>query len=338
MNIETNLQIQQNKFLILRARLYAVSIFLIPLVILLVTYPPVNRSEKNNSDKLISEIKNPFSDISITAKAAYVWDVEGQRELYAKDEKEPLPLASLTKITTALVALDESAGTMKVKITSDSIRQEGDSGLNNMEEWKLKDLIDFSLVSSSNDGMYAVASAVESIKSSSTDAVSLSEQSDEEELDDARENFINKMNKKAKDISLSQTFYLNETGLDASDSESGGYGSAEDMAKLFAYVIKDKPELLEPTAYGEINMQSLDGINHTAKNTNDIVGDIPNLIGSKTGYTDLSGGNLVIAFDSGLMKPIIISVLGSTRDGRFDDVKKLVEATMNRLANEENTE
>ena len=65
---------------------------------------------------------------------------------------------------------------------------------------------------------------------------------------------------------------------------------------------------------------------HTTENTNEIVSKIPNLIGSKTGYTDLAGGNLTIAFDLGHNRPIIVTVLGSTRAERFTDVLTLVAA------------
>lgn len=331
MNPETNLSTSRINLSLLKARIVAGLIFLLPVIILLLTYTRPNSFNLDDIEISNVEINNPFSDISLVAKSAYVWDVERQRELYAKDEKTPLPLASLTKITSALVALDEMADTEKIKITSDSIKQEGDNGLINAEEWKLKDLIDFSLVSSSNDGMYAVASAVGSVNTDNIYIASLPERSNKEENSDTRKNFIDKMNQKAEDIELRQTFYLNETGLDMSDGENGGYGSAEDMAKLFAYVVKNKSEMLEATTYGEIKTESLDGTSHVAKNTNDIVWEIPGLIGSKTGYTDISGGNLVISFDSGLMRPIVISVLGSTRDGRFDDVKKLVQASMKYL-------
>lgn len=334
MNPETNLPIPRINLSLLKARFVTGLIFLLPVIVLLLTYTRPDGFNSDNIEISNVEINNPFSDISLMAKSVYVWDIEKQRELYAKDEKIPLPLASLTKITAALVALDKMTDMEKIKITSDSIRQEGDNGLINAEEWKLKNLIDFSLVSSSNDGMYAVASAVESIKSDNIYLASLSEQSDEKENNYNREYFIYLMNKKAKDIELNQTFYLNETGLDMSDGENGGYGSAEDMAKLFAYVVKNKSEMLEATTYDEVKIESIDGTNHIAKNTNDIVGEIPGLIGSKTGYTDISGGNLVVSFDSGLMRPIVISVLGSTRDGRFDDMKKLVQASMKYLESE----
>lgn len=313
-------------------------LLLIPLAVLLLTQSHPSKFGKNDADKII-EIKKTFPQTDIEARAAYVWDVEGQREIYAKNEEDQLPLASLTKIMTALVATDEGESFAKIKITPDSIKQDGDSGLASEEKWKLKDLIDFSLITSSNDGIYAVASAIEAQKlpSSTPDMPEIKGVDGLENIsytENARKNFIDLMNKKAKEISLKGTFYLNETGLDSSEDVNGGYGSAEDAAKLFAYIIKNKPEMVEATAYDEIELKSLDNINHTAQNTNEIVGMIPGLIASKTGYTDVSGGNLVVAFDFGLMRPIVISILGSTRDGRFEDMKKLIGATMEYLADE----
>lgn len=329
-------QLRKIDYRLLKARIIVAILFLAPTIVLLFTYPPANNIRKNNNE-FVAEKKNPFSDISILAKSAFVWDVNEQRAVYAKNEKESLPLASVSKVMTALVALDKMSGAARIKISTDSIKQEGDSGLKSGEEWRIKDLIDFSLVSSSNDGIYAVANAVESLKTESPDvnaaspAIALEIRSGEEM---GRKNFIDLMNKKAKEIGLQQTYYLNETGLDASLKENGGYGSAEDMAKLFAYIIKNKPEVLEATAYDKVNFTSLGGLNYTALNTNEITGAIPNLMASKTGFTDMAGGNLVIAFDAGLMRPIVISVLSSTIDGRFEDVKKLVEATMEYVAEE----
>lgn len=329
-------QLRKIDYRLLKARIIVAILFLAPTIVLLFTYPQANDIRKNNNE-IVAEKKNPFSDISVLAKSVYVWDVNEQKELYIKNENEQLPLASVSKVMTALVALDKMSGTARVKISTDSIKQEGDSGLKSGEEWIIKDLIDFSLISSSNDGIYAVAKAVESLKIESSNvniaspAIALETQSSEEF---GRKNFIDEMNKKAKEIGLQQTYYLNETGLDVSENENGGYGSAEDMAKLFAHIIKNKPEVLEATAYDKVNFISLGGLNYTALNTNEIAGAIPNLIASKTGFTDMTGGNLVIAFDAGLMKPIVISVLGSTIDGRFEDMKKLVEATMEYVAEE----
>ena len=59
---------------------------------------------------------------------------------------------------------------------------------------------------------------------------------------------------------------------------------------------------------------------------------VPGLLASKTGYTDLANGNLVIAFNVGPMHPVIVAVLGSSQEGRFTDVEKLVNASIAKIA------
>jgi D-alanyl-D-alanine carboxypeptidase len=90
------------------------------------------------------------------------------------------------------------------------------------------------------------------------------------------------------------------------------------------YIVVNQSDLLARTQEEQTRVYSQDGIYHDAVNTNYYIDEIPGIIGSKTGYTDLAGGNLVVAFDAGLNRPIIISVLGSTRQERFTDVMKLV--------------
>jgi len=77
------------------------------------------------------------------------------------------------------------------------------------------------------------------------------------------------------------------------------------------------------------------GINYTAENTNKLVDSLPKTTGSKTGYTVLAGGNLVMEFD--FDRPIIITILGSTKDGRFEDMTKLYNHTRQYLHNNKNT-
>ena len=65
-----------------------------------------------------------------------------------------------------------------------------------------------------------------------------------------------------------------------------------------------------------VTIRSTTGTVHTLANTNPDTTQIPGLLMSKTGYTDLAGGNLVIIFDAGIDHPVAIVVLGSTRDDR----------------------
>jgi D-alanyl-D-alanine carboxypeptidase (penicillin-binding protein 5/6) len=183
------------------------------------------------------------------------------------------------------------------------------------ERWKVKDLIDFSLTTSSNDGIRAVAIRAGSKLAGTEDA------------DASLDAFIHAMNKRADELGMKNTYYLNETGLDVSVNKAGAYGSAQDQAKLFEYVLSKHPELLEATQNGRSTISSLDKV-HVAKNTDILTNVIPGLRASKTGFTDIAGGNLIIAFDPELNHPVVVSVLGSTETGRFADVKKLVNTAL----------
>jgi serine-type D-Ala-D-Ala carboxypeptidase (penicillin-binding protein 5/6) len=262
---------------------------------------------------------NYFEDISLEAKAVFVWNVNRREVMYALNEEAQLPLASLTKLMTAITASDILPEASIITINKDALEEEGDSGLLENEKWSFKDLLRFTLMISSNDGASAVASVAGLFKS------------DFPVKAESKKSFVRSMNEKTKEIGLTQTYFINPTGLDNSEAVGGGYGSARDVANLLEYAIINNPEIIEDTREVEIKFTSLSNIDHIATNTNSVVDSLPGLIASKTGFTDLAGGNLVIAFDAGLNHPIIISVLGSTQEGRFRDVEKLVAVSLKSL-------
>ncbi|MFA6226969.1 MAG: hypothetical protein WC631_00575 [Candidatus Paceibacterota bacterium] len=256
-----------------------------------------------------------FKDI--TAKSYCVYDILADKIIFAKDEHTHLPLASVTKLMTALIAKENLPQNTIIKIDLDAIKEEGDSGLLVGERWGLKNLIDFSLITSSNDGIQAIASAINNyslIHSTSS------------------ENTVSLMNKKAEDILLRDTVFLNETGLDIDKDLSGAYSSAYDITHLLAYIIKNNPSLISDTVLEKTSYNSDDKIKHEAKNTNTYINKIPQILASKTGFTDLAGGNLAIVFDAGFMHPVAVVALGSTEDGRFTDVENLVKLTLQKLS------
>lgn len=261
-----------------------------------------------------------LDSIQVDARSAYVFDMAEGRPLFEKNAVEQLPLASITKLMTALVAARLVPEDSQITIRKEFLVEEGDNGLTDGETWKLRDLLDFSLVVSSNDGARALASVIgaEVFKT---------------DFDIGKKEFIAEMNDVAQDIGLSGMYFVNESGLDL-DSVSGGYGTAQDVSGLFAYIIRNNPELLEATIVPKTVISS-ETQNHTARNTNTSIEKIPGLLGSKTGYTSLAGGNLAIAFDAGLGHPIVIVVLGSTQEGRFTDVEKLVNASLDYVQNSE---
>lgn len=258
------------------------------------------------------ETVDVFENAAVTARAAYVWDIKNQKALYNKNAASQLPLASLTKLMTALVAAETLAETDSVSITDAAIRQEGASGFAAGARFAFEALSDFTLMTSSNDGAYALAAAAgESLRKYETQSSTAA--------------FIEAMNRKAEEIGLSQTYFTNPTGLDTNEVESGSYGSARDMAFLMEYIVTERPDVFERTNESYRVLYDENGNRYEAENTSPITDDIPGLIASKTGYTDLAGGNLVIAFDAGFNHPVVVSVLGSTRSGRFHDVLTLTE-------------
>jgi len=258
-----------------------------------------------------------FKPVDIDATAAIVWDVNARRPIFSKNSESQMPLASISKVMTALVAKEISENKELVITLKDrDLFPEGDNGLIANEKWRLSDLSDFMLVVSSNDGARAIASALGALKAP-------------EETNSPELGFIDEMNKRAKELGLTQTYFLNESGLDIDEEyTSGSYGSAKDIALLFSYVLKNHASLLEATIHPDIQTYSEQNLEHNGENTNPYVEEVPRLIGSKTGFTDLAGGNLVLAFDAGLLQPYIVVVLGSDTEGRFTDALALVDATL----------
>lgn len=296
----------------------AVAVFIIYINFVKPPPSPISGASPVSLDKL-----NPFLNLSLEAKAAYVVDTTTGAVLYEKNAEAQLPLASLTKLMTALVAVEVLPDYSIVPIGVKDIEKEGDSGFAVNEPWRLKDIVWFTLLSSSNDGASALANSVAAFENglggyerASTETV-----------------MENKMNDKAKEIGLIQTYFTNETGLDSGKSVSGGYGSARDMTKLFNYILRNHRDLLEVTAYDSLLFISLSDKKREAKNTNALVKTVPGIIASKTGFTDLAGGNLVVAFDLDFSRPIIAAVLGSSEEGRFADVSKIIDATALFFAN-----
>lgn len=239
----------------------------------------------------------------VEASAAYVLDIERGEVLYRKQETGQLPLASLTKIMTVLVASEMLDGAARVTITKEALATEGDSGLYAGEIWGAQDLIDYTLITSSNDGAHALALA--------------SGQSDQSG------GFVNAMNAKARSLGLTQTYFLNDTGLDVSTTTSGAYGSARDVAMLVTHVYRSVASVFDASSQKRRVFTSVSGFTHDATHTSAVTGTLSGEVVAKTGFTDLSGGNLAVVAEPILGRPIAIAVLGSSKIGRDRDVSAL---------------
>jgi serine-type D-Ala-D-Ala endopeptidase (penicillin-binding protein 7) len=247
-----------------------------------------------------------FDRLTLEAKAVYVIDVRDDKVLYAQNSDAPLPLASITKLLTALVAFQSLPENTVITISPESLSTEGESGLAPGEVWRLRDLLGFMLITSSNDAATALKNAYR---------------------DETNGSFISAMNAEAARLGMSQSSFQNETGLDVG-SRASNTGSARDVATLLTAAARILPDALDATRHDAMTFVSMDGVSHAVKNTNELANMIPWAVGAKTGFTDIAGGNLAISFDVSLGHPVIIVVLGSSREGRFSDMGKLVDATL----------
>lgn len=247
-----------------------------------------------------------FGGMNLSGQAAIVLDLSTGETLYSENADTALPLASLTKLLTAYAAQTVLTPQSSVPITTSSLAAEGESGLYEGESFAFSDLASFMLVSSSNDGAEAIAEAAAA------------------ELGVTKEELFRRAADRA---GLGKTRAVNGSGLDVDLVQSGGYGSARDVAKLAGALLRESPDIARSSIFSNITVYSDAGMPHSLPNTNPYTGNVPGLLLSKTGFTDLAGGNLAVVFDAGIGHPVAVVVLGSTREGRFADVRTLVEAT-----------
>lgn len=264
---------------------------------------------------------NPFEGVPLAAQAAFVYDVKTGKALFEKEADTILPLASLAKIMTAFTALSLIPETTLVTIGEDAIRQEGDSKFISGEQWLLRDLLRFMLVESSNDAAYAVALEAGMVAHG------------EENKEAGRRFFIEEMNRQASSLGLKSAQFFNESGLDVEEeTKPGALASARDVAYLLIQAFEKFPEIFTATRLDTLAFQEGDSPVRNAENTNRDIGRFPLLLASKTGFTDLAGGNLAILFDAGFDRPIAVVIMGSTEQERFTDAGTLVWAALELLA------
>ena len=245
------------------------------------------------------KVETTLGNLPVVARAVSVYDVEKNKKIYGKNDEVAMPIASLAKTMTITVALGGQDGKKIISISPEAINQAGDFGLFLHEKWRAEDLARFTLVASANDGAYALA---------------------EGDL-----NFLDRVNAKAKKIGMKHSLFLNPTGLDLDIENSGAFASALDANLMAIYGLKSNPDIFSVTIMPEINLESESGFVHNFKNTNIVLGKIPNLVFSKTGFTEVAGGNLTVIFKNKDEHLVAVTVLGSTFERRFSDMEKIVE-------------
>lgn len=218
---------------------------------------------------MLSNPKESQAKVDVSAQAAILMDVESGRILYEKNADQPLRIASITKIMTAIIALE--LGDLKDKVTAsrNAVGKEGSSiYLRLGETLTLEDLLYGLMLRSGNDAAVAIA----------------------EHIGGSVEGFVFLMNQRAEELGMTGTVFSNPHGLDDHEEH---YSTARDMAILTAYALKNKEfakiaKTKRKTA--PLAGESWDRVWH---NKNKLLHMYPYADGVKTGYTKRAKRTLV---------------------------------------------
>lgn len=205
---------------------------------------------------------------STNAQAAALIDVESGRILFSARGDEELPIASLTKIMTAIVAIEHGTLSDRVKVSKRAYGKEGSSiYLHLGEEMSLENLLYGLMLRSGNDAATAIA----------------------EHVGGSEEGFVLLMNKKAEMLGLEHSQFQNPHGLDA----NGHYSSANDLAKLTAYAMHNPvfKEIVRTPSRTAPNPN--DPWDYKWDNKNKMLRLYEGADGVKTGYTKIARRCLV---------------------------------------------
>ena len=256
---------------------------------------------------LVSSLPDSFDGVHLIGTNAVVYSPEADMILYAKHELQPRPLASLTKVMTAQVALGETSTLGTIELNDIALKSSGNDGLIPGEKWNLTDLVGFMLSVSSNDAAEAIKMTYDSNISNSP-------------LNDTT--FIGKMNELAKNEGLSSLSFQSPSGLD-NEGKPTARGSALDVAKMFAIAYREHPDVFALSSEASHVYTNIDGMSHKAENRNPLTSKW-NLLASKTGFTNSAGGNLAVIYQTADLSPLVLVVMGSTEKDRFTDIDQLL--------------
>ena len=305
---------------IMSKRLYVATIVILILVLFNVVFILNTANHDNGASTLAENIKTldtqafimPVSEISyrpildtnihtpdINAKAAIVYDVNSSRYLYSKGIEEKLPVASLTKVLTAIITVEKLNFQDIVTIPKEAVRVDGErQDLYLGEQITIGDLLKMMLIKSSNDAAYALAFY------GNTRGI----------------DYIAEMNAKATNFGMDSSHFKDVAGLN-----DEAYSSAQDMVKLVKQAL-NYPILWTIMSQQTVDIKSVNGINHHVETTNQLFNQISGIVGGKTGFTDDAMGCMILVVEVPGENDMIISiVLGSNE--RFIDTKKLIDWT-----------
>ncbi len=235
---------------------------------------------------------------SVTAEAALLMEYETGRVLYEKNGEQKRPMASTTKIMTALLALEEGDLDDEVTVSPYAASKPGSTmKLKAGDVFSLEELLWGLLLFSGNDASVAIA----------------------EHIAGSEEAFVARMNRRAEEIGAVNTRFRNPHGLSA----PGHYSTAYDLALVTRYALR-RPlfSLFVSTKRREVTGENRDQLKLELRNTNRLLWKYEPADGVKTGTTVTAGECLVASATRGKMR--LIAVVLRSQD-RWADAQRLLE-------------
>lgn len=232
----------------------------------------------------------------INAKAAIVFDLGSGKVLYEKNADKRLPIASLTKLMTVVVARENFSLDEVVTISENAANQPpAKIWLKPGEKISVEDLIKTALIRSGNDATVALA-----------------------EHSNDLENFVAQMNEKAITLGLQNTHFTNPVGYD----DPKNYSTVYDLALLASYVLRD-PLLKNIAAQNRETIFSTENRAYHLASTNVLFGSYLDIRGLKTGSTEEAGACFAAMAKSEDARETLAIVLDSPN--RFQEAKVMLE-------------
>lgn len=250
---------------------------------------------------------------SIDSQYAYVMDAGGT-VYFERNADEPVKIASITKVMTAIVALENASLSDKVTV-SEAAAEIGESSasLQEGDTLDVESALCALMVPSGNDAAVALA---ETVGAQLADGAS-----------DAQATFVNAMNAKAVEIGCADTLYANPHGLDADGFEGDHHSTAADVAKVCAYAMKNET-FRSIVAGGDTTIQVVREGNKTdieLESTDELLDIYEYAIGIKTGFTQLAGASFAGAASKDGKELYAVVLNSSSEAQRFADAQTLFE-------------
>jgi len=276
----------------------------------------INVSQENLEDFFYAQISQPFVEISLvkippksqkpkpelqieSALSVKINKFGKQKVVFRKDAVRSLPIASLTKLMTGLIVLENTTQddfnfSRAITISKEAANQNDVPVYGNLKQgevFTVKKLLRLMLAYSSNDAAFALSDIVDN------------------------KGFIERMNQKAKDLGIENTYFVNSSGLDPQDPKQiPNYSTSQDLMTLAKYILVKYPLIFELSLSQE-PYPTQNGLSDLS------LPEEQRFIGGKTGYTEKAGGCMLSIIQDEKQNHFINVILGT--DSPIDRVKEM---------------